>query len=372
MKVAIDTGPLTSGDKIRGVGFYTKNLIAALEKLQSKDFKLSLLTSEKIKESADKFDIVHIPYFNPYFLTVPTNLSTNIVVTIHDTIPLLYPDHYPAGLKGRVKLLKQKHALKSVSAVITDTEASKKDIVRFLGMPASKVTPTILAAAPHFKLRSNKSQLQKIKEKYNLPNKFVLYVGDVNYNKNISILLQAAKKAKMPVVVVGKQAAAVEEFSSDLSHLHGPRDWVRFLFGKHHPEMAHYIDILTLFKSSDSYRLGFVPDEDLVAIYNLATVYCQPSLAEGFGLPVVEAFAAGTPVVISKTQALVEVANGAALIADVHNSDEFAKHFRALSSSAKLRNELKTLGHARSKELSWGKTALETLQIYENVYSSNR
>ncbi len=366
MKVAIDTGPLTSGDSVRGVGFYTKHLIAALKELQSKTFTLDLLSTDEVYAKASHYDVVHIPYFNPYFLTVPS-LSTPLVVTIHDTIPLLYPENYPAGIKGTLKLLKQKKALNTVAAVITDTESSKKDIVRFLGVPSDKITPTLLAAAPHFKKLKNATLLTKVKNKYNLPAKFILYVGDVNYNKNIATLLHAAKEAKLPVVIAGKQAAQIEEYASDLTHLHGPRDWFRFLFGRTHPEMAHYKDMLTLFKSSDSLRLGFVPDDELVALYNLATLYCQPSYAEGFGLPVLEALASGVPVVVSKTQALVEVVGDAALQADPRKPEEFAQHFIRIVKSPSVRNDLIQRGFKRNKQFNWNTTAQKTLAVYRRV-----
>ena len=117
MKVAIDTGPLKSGDKVRGVGFYTRELIDALKKISNKEgLLLYELDSETIKVKAHEYDVVHIPYFNPYFLTVPNGLPTKVVVTVHDVIPLLYPDKYVAGVKGKLKLRKQIVALKSIDA----------------------------------------------------------------------------------------------------------------------------------------------------------------------------------------------------------------------------------------------------------------
>ena len=368
MKVAIDTGPLKSGDKVRGVGFYTRELIDALKKISNKEgLLLYELDSETIKVKAHEYDVVHIPYFNPYFLTVPNGLPTKVVVTVHDVIPLLYPDKYVAGVKGKLKLRKQIVALKSIDAVITDTEASKKDIVRFLEVDKEKIHPTHLAASSRFKRVISKSTLAKVKKKYNLPDTFILYVGDVNYNKNIPTLIKATSKANVPLVIVGKQAANLKDVASDLTHLHGPRDWIRFLFGKPHPEVAHYKELNVLMKKNNVITAGFVSDKDLTVVYNLATIYCQPSLAEGFGLPVLEAFACGTPVVISKTQALVEVADDAALQANPRSIDEFAAHFKRLATSKKLRDEYSKKGTYRLKNYAWRKTAKETISIYQKV-----
>ena len=114
-------------------------------------------------------------------------------------------------------------------------------------------------------------------------------------------------------------------------------------------------------------RLGFVSDEDLNCIYNLATVYCQPSLYEGFGLPVLEAMASGTPVVISKTQALVEIAHDAALIADPDSPEDFAEKIKNLVDSDKLREEFIKRGFKVSETYTWQKTAKATLAVYLNV-----
>lgn len=370
MKVAIDTGPLTSGDKIRGVGFYTRHLIEEIERdaRRDKNFEFESLDLDTIKKRASQFDVIHVPYFNPHFLTIPKSGKAKIIVTIHDTISLLYPKHYPPGVRGRIRFLKQKARLRHVDAVITDSESSKKDIVRFLGIPQKKVFSIHLAPAKHFrKLKIGDWRLE-IRKKFKLPNRFVLYVGDINYNKNIPTLLEACNLANIPLVIVGKQAKEVDIFDTDIHHLGGPRDWIRYLFGKPHPEVAHYKEILSLFrKSKDSLRLGFVSDRDLVKIYNLATVYCQPSYAEGFGLPVLEAMACGVAVVASRCQCLVEIAEGSALFADPNDPIDFVNKIRRIIKNSSLKNKLIKNGLENVKKYSWEKTARETIEIYKSV-----
>jgi glycosyltransferase involved in cell wall biosynthesis len=259
-----------------------------------------------------------------------------------------------------------------MDSVITVSETSKKDIVRFLNLPATKIHTIYNAPLPVFRKEDDRSKLNRVARKYRLSNKFVFYLGDVYYSKNIPNLVRACEIAKTPLVIVGKQVKDIENnLATDLKKINGPRDWVRFLLNKPHPEQAHYMNLKTLLTNNKNvYRLGYVPDEDLVAIMNLATVYCQPSLYEGFGLGVVHAFACGTPVVISRTQALSEVADKAALIADPRDPEDIASNIRILLEDAPLRAEFIKRGYERLKNFSWEKNAKETIKVYEKIDSS--
>ena len=115
MKVAIDSGPLTGGDSVRGVGVYTQNLVEHLRGIKGLDIDV---VDFRIADF-EKYDIVHYPYFKPYFTKLPIKKQSKVVVTIHDLIPLIYPDHYPPGVKGLVKLQIQKLMLHGVDAIIT-------------------------------------------------------------------------------------------------------------------------------------------------------------------------------------------------------------------------------------------------------------
>jgi len=209
-----------------------------------------------------------------------------------------------------------------------------------------------------------------VQKKYGLPSSFALYVGDVNYNKNIPGLIEACELAKISLVIVGKQALEIEEGGVDLHYLRGPRDWLRFLFNVPHPELAHYKELIEEFKDSKRViRLGFIPSEDLNVIFNLASVYVQPSFYEGFGIPVWEAFAAGCPVVVAKTNALTEIAGGAALIADPRNPKEMAEKITEIIKNPKTKEELIKKGTARVKEFSWDRVAREMVEVYKLVAS---
>ncbi|MCX6705473.1 MAG: glycosyltransferase, partial [Candidatus Woesebacteria bacterium] len=190
MKVAIDSGPLTSGHAVRGIGVNTRELLGAFKLIPHKNIQIEEV--DFLKEDLSKFDIVHYQYFRPFFIDLPfVKPAKKIVLTIHDLIPLVYPKHYPSGIKGKINFVINKYLIKkNVDAIITISETSKKDICRFLGVSPDKVFVIYLAPRPIFeKLEINNrlgrinSQLE-IAKHYRLPKCFALYVGDVNYNKN--------------------------------------------------------------------------------------------------------------------------------------------------------------------------------------------
>lgn len=335
MRVAIDTRPLGSGDSIRGIGVYTRELLGAFKKIGKEVTALN----ESYVNTTEKFDLVHFTSFNPFTISVPfiKPEGTKFVLTIYDLIPLIYPKNYPPGIRGGLKLALNKYLIKkNMDSILTISETSKKDICRFFGVDPKIIHVVYLAPRTVFKKL-------EIAKRYDLPERFVLYTGDVNYNKNIPTLLEACKLASIPLVIAGKQAKEIEYLDlnhTELKHLKG-LDWTNVI------------------------RLGYVSDDDLVALYNLARVYVQPSLYEGFGLPVLEAFACGTPVVAAKTQALVEIADGAALFADPKSTTDFADKIKAVINDKKLAEELTKKGLEKIKEFSWEKTAKKTFDLYE-------
>lgn len=336
IKVWINDSPTTGGHAFRGIGVYTRNLIDAFQK--NKDIKLV---------DKQEADIHHYPYFDLFFDTLNPDKKKPTVVTIHDVIPLVYPRYYKAGLKGTIRFFKQKRALKGIQAIITDSETSKKDIVRFLDVPQEKIHVIRLAPNSKFKkMETGKWQLE-IAKRLNLPDRFVLYVGDVNYNKNVEGLIRAfslLKIKEISLVLVGRA------FQGDSIEAKGTLQLI---------EELNLKDKIIV--------PGFVKDEDLVKVYNLATLYCQPSFYEGFGLPVLEAIACGVPVVASRTQALVEIAEGAAYFVDPKKPEEIVKGLEKVLTSDKLRRELVNSGLLYVREFSWSKVADETINVYKKM-----
>ncbi len=335
IKVGFVTKSLTDGNAIRGVGFYAKRLLPML-KTQCSKYNIEIVELDKNNWDL-RFgicDLIHYPFFDLFQHTLRIFRDTKTIVTIHDVIPLEFPDHYPPGFKGKLNLFLQKLALSSVERVITDSYASVQAIRKYLLVPHNKIKLVYLAADAKFRPK-------EVTKKHNLPKKFVLYVGDVNWNKNIPNLIKACEQISYPLVIIGKQATEIEKM--DLNH----------------PQLQHLKNLD--FKNVT--RLGFVSDDDLVDIYNLASVYCQPSLAEGFGLPVLEAMACGTQMAVSNIPSLSEIAGDMAEYFDPKNVSDMSK---ALQKS--VDNKFDVVSQAN--KFTWEKTATKTLLVYSDILQS--
>lgn len=345
MNVLLDTSPLKTGHAHRGIGLYTSLLLEHLQQIP--DLKV-FENREQIKDAS--VDLVHYPFFDLFFHTLPIlKPARKSVVTIHDVIPLEYKDHYPVGKKGSVAFYAQRLALSTVSAVITDSLSSKKSIAHHLRIPEKKITPIYLAGNPSLKAQKPEVILAVV-EKYHLPSKYILYVGDINYNKNIPQLIKSLK------------------FLDEKIHL--------VLFGKNFQpqDIPEWQWIDTQIALSDvSARVHFLSnldgdvDKELSAIYSGACVYVQPSLAEGFGLPVLEALQCKTLVVSSNTTSLPEV--GGSVVA---YSDPQAEAFaRVVESQLSLTDKERAIrveeGFTWAKTFSWKKTAQETYEVYKSL-----
>ncbi|HCC84087.1 MAG TPA: hypothetical protein DEP87_00145, partial [Candidatus Pacebacteria bacterium] len=187
-KLLIDTSPLLNGHSHRGVGQYTRLLTQELEKNPD----LAVFRSDRFSATPCEADIIHYPFFDLFSPSLPLWKKAKTVVTIHDVIPLKFLDYYSAGKRGMLSLWRQKMALKSVSAVITDSLASAADIIKFLHVASEKVTVIPLAANPLLQPAELSIQ-RRVRNKYHLPDKFLLYVGDINYNKNLPQLIKMLK-----------------------------------------------------------------------------------------------------------------------------------------------------------------------------------
>jgi len=347
MTIAIDMSPLLNGNhaqhRVRGSGFYLHYLKKSLVKYFPQHSFLFFQKEDKIPPNVS---LVHFPYFEPFFLTLPLKKKHRSIVTIHDLIPLVFPKYFPAGIKGKIKWQIQKYLLKSVDSVITDSECSKSDIIKYTNISPAKIHVIYLAAGNHFRVIESKKDIEKIKAKHHLPEKFILYVGDATWNKNLLRLLEAVKKTNIPLVLVGK--ALITDVDKN-------NTWNQELVKTQ--EMAK--------QNKNIFRLGFVSDEDLVLLYNAATIFVMPSLYEGFGLPVLEAMSSGCPVVTSWEGSLKEVAGEAAYIINPYDTENIAEGIVKVYKDSSLQDALKIKGFKQVNKFSWEKTATKTMEVYE-------
>lgn len=344
MKIAIDVSPLQTGHKVRGAGFYLEHLKNALVKYFSQNDYIFFERGEKIPQNVD---LVHFPYFEPFFLALPIYKKFKTVVTVHDLTPIVFPEAFPRGIKGELKWQMQRFSLKKADAIITDSECSKKDIVKFVGVNQAKVDVIYLAAGEQFKKLENGNWQVEIRKKYRLPEKFVLYVGDVTWNKNLPRLIDAVKKVQIPLVMVGKSLTSED-------------------YDKNNPWNADLVKIQSVLDDK-IIRLGFIPMDELVRVYNLATIFVMPSLYEGFGLPILEAMVCGCPVITSKEGSIPEVAGEAAFYVDAYDVESIASGIRKVFNDEELQKELVEKGLQNVQGFSWRKTASETFSIYKTI-----
>lgn len=343
IKIGIDIGPLTDGNKDRGVGFYVQNLLDALKKY---DY-LEIIEGHTVDDFKN-VDLIHYPSFDLFKRTLPINKLKPVVVTIHDVTPLVYPKAYPAGIMGSINLAIQKHSLKNVKAVITDSNASAIDLAKYLGIKKTLIHLVYLSAGDEFKRLKDKTKISLVKDKYNLPDKFVVYIGNVNWNKNILRMAEAAVKMNVCMVFVGK---GFED--------HDPKD---------HVELKEYKEFLRKYgENKDIKRIGFVPSGDLVGILSLSSVCFFASIYEGFGLPILEAQSCGVPVITSRSSSMPEVAGEGALYVDPFNVEEMTEALNKVLSDNVLSARLVAKGHENIKKFSWEKTAAMTIGVYSSV-----
>lgn len=351
MRIAIDHSPISEGSKtlhkIRGTGFYTKHLIAALVKYHPENEYIFLTPGEKIEK---KVDIYHYPYFEPFFLSLPIRKPGKTVVTIHDVTPLVFPQDFPVGIKGRLKLGIQKILIKRVDSIITDSQSSKNDIEKILHIPSSKVFSIPLACSDTYKqINISKAKKEEILKKYNIPENFILYVGDATPNKNLKRLVDACSELGIPLVMVG--GALVKKVES-------------------HPWNKDLIYVQN--KASEDkniFLLGFVSDEDLALLYNMAAVFVFLSFYEGFGLPILEAASCGAPIVASHAGSIPEVIGEAALFVDPFDLISIKREIKQVFVNSSLQKELSKKALKQAKKFSWKETADRTVKIYEKIHS---
>lgn len=354
MKVAINILPLQSAHKTRGIGYYTSHLLRSFKQDKSVDVQ-EFTKLNKVKDA----NVIHYPWFDLFFHTLPVRRRFPTVVTIHDVMPLVFPQHYLVGLKGKINFALQKIALNSCKYIITDSKTSKEDIVKFLKIAEKKVVVIPLAADPQFEVLQNSSALLHVKRQYNLPDRFLLYVGDANWVKNLPFLINGFRELI--------DSAACDDVKLVL--IGGV--FLKDVEGIDHPELESLKQVNKLIKQyglkNKVIRPGQVTQTQLIAFYNLATIYVQPSIYEGFGLPVLEAFSCGAPVICSNQGSLPEVGGDAAIYFDPSRPKEFIAILREVLADNSLQNKLSKSGLKQAAKFSWKKVMEETKSVYLKV-----
>jgi glycosyltransferase involved in cell wall biosynthesis len=282
--------------------------------------------------------------------TAPLSSPCPTVITIHDMTLWLMPQHHPlrrlAAMRPIIPTVAQRAA-----AIIAVSQNAKADIVTILNLDPAKVHVVYEAPAAAFRPLDSRGALDWSRQKYHLPDAFILYVGTLEPRKNLVGLLEAFA-----------QLRAAGEIPHSLV-LVGDWGW----------KNGGVYQAISRLKLAGCVRfLGHIPLDDLVSIYNLADAMAFTSLYEGFGLPVIEAMACGTPVVTSPLGSLKEVAGDAAEYIDPTQIDSIADGLRRVLCVPEYAADLRRRGIARAAQFSWSRVAAETRHIYERVLESNR
>ena len=282
--------------------------------------------------------LYHSPYYlMPYLPNVPS------VITCYDLIPLIYPEYYTVSQR-LIYRLAHYLALRAARVILAISEATKADLVRIFHLDPQRVLVTPLAADTSF-APCSRMQVDALRLKYTLPERYVLYLGSNKPHKNLIRLVQAWQMANVKhymsntqLVIAGQWDELYPEAKRLAAEL-GLKDQVIFV--------------------------GAVEEIDLPALYSGATLFVFPSLYEGFGLPVLEAMACGTPVISSNTSSLPEVAGKAALLIDPHQSEALAEAITRVLQDQALRQSMQEQGLEQASHFSWKHTARETMAAYE-------
>lgn len=280
-------------------------------------------------------EIYHVPKNTgvPFFHNIP------VVVTIHDIIPHVFPDKYLSNILERIWYeVAIRVSIHRSDKILTISNFSKEELIKYYGVESSKIEIVTLAYDESFRKIEDVQFLDDVKNRYCLSNKYILAIGGSEYRKNIQRLINVYLKNfqdDYDLIVVGGKWRDI-----DLSKKYQCNN-IRFITG--------------------------VPEEDLIAIYNMASVFVFPSFYEGFGIPVLEGMACGVPVVTSNVSSMPEVGGEAAIYFDPYDENNMAEKIALVLNDKQLRKEMINKGLEKVKEYSWDKCAKETLKVYEEV-----
>ncbi|MFZ5652182.1 MAG: glycosyltransferase family 4 protein [Bacillota bacterium] len=365
MKIGLDVNPLVTGHRFRGIGSYVKNLCRSLiESGTSHRFYLyygsGLLnvsapgnvtihcTRAEKKDLLqltleDGVEVFHITDFYHPVYTVPDLVKlkqrgVKLVVSVADAIPLRFPDLYPAE---KTFLLKNLAPLLSLSnRVIAISRATADDFIKFFSLPPSRISVTHLGVDTNLFSPRHEESDGAVLQKYAITAPYFLYVGGLDWRKNCDTLLRA--------------------FSAFLAKEPGRHQLVLVGNDPPGPAMAETMGTLP----EKPVITGFVPEQDLPPLYRHATALVFPSRFEGFGLPLVEALACGTPVISSDRGSLPEIAGGGGLLLDPDDIESWAEKMYRVATTPSLREALRAGGVSRVPLFSWVECARKTMEVY--------
>lgn len=376
MKIAIDIRTINKPRS--GVGYYVTNLIGKLQEMDRENTYCLISNNgfyeQDIKKHSnfnnyktfisnenhilgDLWENLYLPrllekqgvevFHGPAFMIPLFKGRLKAVATIHDIVSFIMPDTIPLKYALYMKFL-IKQVVRTADRIITVSESTKRDLMEWLHVPESKIQVVLQAVSEQFHPPSNGSAVEadRIKKKFGIRGDYMLFVGNLEPRKNLIRLMEAFDMARdrlggsYQLVICGKEG------------------WL-------------YRDILRTFdrlnRNGDIVLTHYVTETELLRLYQYSRMFVFPTLYEGFGLPVLEAMACGTPVLTSSVSSLPEIAGDAALLTDPYSVEQISDAIVRLALDEELRGTLREKGIARAKMFSWTTTAQQTLDVYRSV-----
>jgi glycosyltransferase involved in cell wall biosynthesis len=361
-----------------GIGSYIRHLLAAIgEKEESRGYRfrvyvhradrdaLSTLPDhfEAVVEDAPGYSVSELTrfawrlfrerldLFHATHYVLPPLLASQAVVTIHDIIHVLYPQFLPSRRAHFYARFMIRRALERADRIITVSYNSKRDLIEYFRVPPARVEVIYNGVSPLFHPDISPEERLRVGRKYGLPSPYLLFLGGEKPHKNVQNVLrafgQARRKHEIPHGLV--LAGAMPKNRARLDAL-----------------------IAALDLTQQVRETGIVEEADLPGLYAGADAFLYPTLYEGFGLPVVEAMACGTPVLTSATSALQEIAGGYAYLVDPMDVEAIAGGILVLTTDAKVREDFRELGKKRALDFNWAKAAERTLEVYAAALGTGR
>ena len=367
MKIGIDARKLHDF----GIGTYIRNLLRQLARLD-RDSEFVVLCQpddheaiaslgrnfRPLPETARNYSIAEqlrvplalkrerVTLFHAPHYVLPPLVRCRSVVTIHDCIHLMFPQYLPNRLALTYARTSIRLAAKHATRVLTVSESSKRDILRFVDLPPEKIDVIYNAFDERFGVEPREEEVVRVRERYQLHDEFVLYAGNVKPHKNLERLITAFHLVRQR----GLDHLKLVLIGDDISRYAALRRAV------HRYQLHQYVRFL-----------GYLPEETLAVMYRLSGVFVFPSLYEGFGLPPLEAMASGTPVVTSNVSSLPEVAGDAAILVDPYDPDALADAMVRVLTDESLRKSLRRRGLDRARQFSWEQSVARIRRIYDEI-----
>jgi glycosyltransferase involved in cell wall biosynthesis len=375
-RIAIDARKLRD----YGIGTYVRNLLRQLARQDPNTEYVLLCRAEDcgviadlgpnfraLRENAGDYSVreqfavpidlrrEHVDLFHAPHYVLPPLTPCRSVVTIHDCIHLRFPQYLPNRLGYAYARSSLWIATHRAARVITVSEASKRDILRYYRVPEERIDVIYNAIDDRFWLEPPADAMERVRERYQLNAPFVLYAGNIKPHKNLERLIEAFHLLRRDETVETSGGARL-------------RDVKLLIIGDEISKYAALRRAVHRHKLHKHVRFfGFVSDQTLAVLYRLADAFVFPSLYEGFGLPPLEAMASGTPVVTSNVSSLPEVVGDAALLIDPYEPQSIADALRRVLTEPSLRADLRARGLARARAFSWERSIRRVREIYDEV-----